>query len=244
MKFISQVKMSVIIPSFFCIAWMSITPAWALSLDALRYVFTGDKDSISVIVSNEAKRTFGGQVWVDNIVESDTRPTFVVTPSFFKLKSEKKQVLRVIKAVNLPQDKESVYWLNLQEIPPLMEGSGLSVAVRTRVKLFYRPAALLKGRKQAEEKMLLLASPDGKSLSLKNTTPYIFAINSLLNDEGVALSIPKEATNKLLMFMPGDEVTVPDTVSQVVSVNDFGELKKHALVRPASVDAQVSSLEQ
>ena len=89
----------------------------SLAADQTRYIFRGDKDALTITVTNNDKeRTFGGQAWVDNIVEKDTRPTFVVTPSFFKVKPNGQQTLRIIMASDhLPKDKESVYWLNLQD---------------------------------------------------------------------------------------------------------------------------------
>ncbi|MFT8148742.1 F4 (K88) fimbrial chaperone FaeE, partial [Salmonella enterica subsp. enterica serovar Infantis] len=94
----------------------------SLAADQTRYIFRGDKDALTITVTNNDKeRTFGGQAWVDNIVEKDTRPTFVVTPSFFKVKPQGQQTLRIIMASDhLPKDKESVYWLNLQDIPPAL----------------------------------------------------------------------------------------------------------------------------
>lgn len=195
----------------------------ALSMDQTRYIFSGDKESVSVTVTNESNKTFGGQTWVDNIVEKDTRPTFVVTPSFFKLKGQGKQVLRIIKANDLPQEKESVYWLSLQEIPPAMEGSGLAVALRTKVKLFYRPAGLLKNRKGAEAGLTL--SPRPGSMALVNSTPYIFAISAVADANGKALTLAPESAEKLLMFMPGDAVTVPAGVAKVDSIDDYGAVQ-------------------
>ena len=126
----------------------------ALTVDQTRYIFRGDKEALTITVTNNDKeRTFGGQAWVDNIVEQDTRPTFVVTPSFFKVKPNGQQTLRIIMASDhLPKDKESVYWLNMQDIPPALEGSGIAIALRTKLKLFYRPAALLAGRKGADQR--------------------------------------------------------------------------------------------
>lgn len=203
----------------------------ALSMDATRYIFPGDKDSVAVTVTNESQKTFGGQAWVDNIVEKDTRPTFVVTPSFFKLKGQGKQVLRIIQATDLPQDKESVYWLNMQDIPPAMEGSGLAVALRTRVKLFYRPAGLLKGRKGAEAGMHVEAGPGAGTLV--NSTPYVFVISAVSDAKGKPLKLSPEAADKLLMFMPGDHVVVPAGVSGVESVDDYGAVTKVTLGSPA-----------
>lgn len=205
---------------------LSWTAHASLSTDQTRYIFSGDTESLTITVKNNDKeRTFGGQAWVDNIVEKDTRPTFVVTPSFFKVKANGQQTLRVIKASDhLPQDKESVYWLNLQDIPPALKGSGLAIALRTKMKLFYRPAGLVAGRKGAEEGISLQTRPDGKAV-LINTTPYIYAIGGLLDANDKQVGVDGDATRKLLMFMPGDEVVVKGTVSKVSSLNDYGALQ-------------------
>ncbi|ELQ4008273.1 F4 (K88) fimbrial chaperone FaeE [Escherichia coli] len=198
----------------------------SLAADQTRYIFRGDKDALTITVTNnDRERTFGGQAWVDNIVEKDTRPTFVVTPSFFKVKPNGQQTLRIIMASDhLPKDKESVYWLNLQDIPPALEGSGIAVALRTKLKLFYRPKALLEGRKGAEEGLSLQSRPDGRTM-LVNTTPYIFAIGSLLDGNGKKIATDNETAQKLLMFMPGDEVQVKGNVVKVDSLNDWGSLQ-------------------
>nr|WP_083275069.1 fimbria/pilus periplasmic chaperone [Edwardsiella hoshinae] len=201
--------------------------AWAsLAADQTRYIFRGDKEALTVTVTNNDKtRTFGGQAWVDNIVEKDTRPTLVVTPSFFKVKPQGQQTLRIIVAADhMPQDRESVYWLNLQDIPPALEGSGIAIALRTRLKLFYRPKALLAGRKGAEGGISLQTRPDGKTL-LVNTTPYIYAIGGLLDAQGRKVTLDSASAQKLLMFMPGDSVVVKGNVVQVESLNDYGELQ-------------------
>lgn len=198
----------------------------SLSLDKTRYIFNGENDSLTITITNNSKEhTFGGQAWVDNIVENDTRPTFVVTPSFFKVTADGKQTLRVIKASDhLPNNKESVYWLNLQDIPPALKGSGLAIALRTKVKLFYRPKSLANGRKGAEEG-ISLQNRSGKTL-LVNTTPYIFAINALFDDKGNKLNVSNETAQQLLMFMPGDEIDVSKLkVTKVESVDDYGDLK-------------------
>ncbi|WP_218077002.1 F4 (K88) fimbrial chaperone FaeE [Escherichia coli] len=206
---------------------MSCQSAMAsLVTDQTRYIFRGDKDALTLTVTNNDKEhTFGGQAWVDNIVEKDTRPTFVVTPSFFKVKPNGQQTLRIIMASDhLPKDKESVYWLNLQDIPPVMEGSGIAVALRTKLKLFYRPKMLLEDRNGAEEGISLQSRPDGRTM-LVNTTPYIFAIGSLLDGNGKKIATDNETAQKLLMFMPGEEVQVKGNVVKVDSLNDWGDLQ-------------------
>lgn len=215
----------------------------SLATDQTRYVFRGDKDALTIMVTNNDKdHTFGGQAWVDNIVEKDTRPTFVVTPSFFKVKPQGQQTLRIIMASDhLPKDKESVYWLNLQNIPPALEGSGIAIALRTKLKLFYRPKALLKGRKGAEEALTLNTRPDGRTM-LVNTTPYIYAIGSLLDTNGKRIEVDDDISQKLLMFMPGDEVQVKENVAKVNSLDDYGALQTWAINQRSPATPEVKSV--
>ena len=43
----------------------------------------------------------------------------------------------------LPQDRESVFYFNLREIPPRSNKPNvLQIALQTRIKLFYRPASI------------------------------------------------------------------------------------------------------
>ncbi|HEN3635284.1 TPA: fimbria/pilus periplasmic chaperone [Yersinia enterocolitica] len=198
----------------------------SLSADQTRYIFRGDQESLTITVTNNNKETmFGGQAWVDNIVEKDTRPTFVATPSFFKVAADGKQTLRIILASDhLPEDKESVYWLNIQDIPPAMQGSGLAIALRSKLKLFYRPKSLIEGRKGAEEGLAVQERSGTKMLV--NNTPYIFAIGGLLDSKGNKLKVDNDTAQKLLMFMPGDIIAIPGlNVSKVESLDDYGELK-------------------
>lgn len=51
----------------------------------------------------------------------------------------------------LPQDRESVYYFNLREIPPKSDKPNtLQLALQTRIKLFYRPKAIIPTREQMD----------------------------------------------------------------------------------------------
>lgn len=208
----------------------ALSASAALSVDQSRYIFEGNKDAISIVVENADKQTYGGQTWIENIKETDTRPTFVVTPPFFKVAGNSKQVLRVIKALDeMPEDKESIYWINLQEIPPANKDGGLSIALRTKVKLLYRPESLMAGRKEAE-KGLSLETIDGKT-TLVNTTPYIFAIAELLNEQDKPLNLDQKAHDELAMFIPGQVFSLPagDKAQKVVAIDDLGYPKTYPI---------------
>ena len=201
----------------------------ALALDATRYIYKGDAQFISAIANNESEEVYGAQVWVDNIVEKDTRPTFIATPSFFKVDGKGKQVFRVMKVSDhMPNDKESIYWLNLQEIPQKREGSGLTMAIRSQVKLIYRPTAIAEGRPAAEENLTVEHVPGGQQLV--NSTPYIFAIGGVVDKNDKAIPFTPEDSDKLTMFMPGDRVNVTGhSVKAVNALSDYGTLETYEL---------------
>ncbi|WP_172427858.1 fimbria/pilus periplasmic chaperone [Vibrio mediterranei] len=204
----------------------------SLALDATRYIYKGDGQFISATVDNRSKEDYGAQIWVENIVENDTRPSFIATPSFFKINKGRTQVFRIMKVSDhMPNDKESIYWLNLQEIPPAGKGSGLAIAIRTRVKLIYRPEAIAEGRLGAEKNLTVEHLPGEQWLV--NTTPYIFTIASVQNAKGEAIELSKEANSGLKMFKPGDRINVTgNQIHSVSALNDFGSVNTYILDGP------------
>ncbi|MFA0179138.1 fimbria/pilus periplasmic chaperone (plasmid) [Vibrio cyclitrophicus] len=215
----------------FLLPLLGVTQAFAaLELDATRYIYDGDSQSISAMASNGSNKEFGAQVWVDNIVEDDTRPTFIATPSFFKIKAEGRQVFRMMKVSDhMPTDKESIYWLNLQEIPPAQQGSGIAMAVRTKVKLLYRPEGLSEGRDGAEKQLSVEHLPGEQWLV--NNTPYIFTIGTVRDSKDSAITLSAEDVDELKMFEPGDRVKLPQgvSVSAVDALNDYGNMETYEL---------------
>ncbi|ENS1097808.1 molecular chaperone [Escherichia coli] len=115
----------------------------------------------------------------------------------------------------LPADRESVYYLSSLAIPPKKGDkgyskavqSGLQFAVNTRIKLFYRPAAL---KDDAVVKALpgkLMVSTDGKTLSIKNPTPYYITMLSMtVNGKSIASDMDT-------MVAPFGTLPVPLTIA-------------------------------
>ncbi|UKA03989.1 fimbria/pilus periplasmic chaperone [Photobacterium damselae] len=195
----------------------------ALTMDNTRYIFEGEKQSIPLKVTNQAPHNYAAQVWIDSNKENTPQDTFVVSPAFFKIDKGARQIIRIMNiGANLPQDKESLFWINLQEIPPKSKENGLVIAIRTRVKLIYRPTALDAGRNRAEEQLTIQHVPGEKWLV--NTTPYIFAINKLLDSESNAITIKKSIQDKMGTFLPGDKINITGKdVKAVDAVNDYGD---------------------
>ncbi|HID8810534.1 TPA: fimbrial chaperone [Enterobacter roggenkampii] len=198
----------------------------AFTLNGTRFIYEEGKKNISMEVSNGTKETYGGQVWIDNISQNDSDVFMVPSPPFFKVAPGRKQVLRLMNVnSNLPSDKESMFLINVQEIPPkpkLAEGSVIAIAMNTQVKLIYRPKALVKGRQEAE-KQLTAIRIDGR-VWLKNPTPYYFAVTKLKVD-GKVVAIPKTQQKALTMLAPFSEVDTGLANSgklTLVAINDWG----------------------
>lgn len=100
--------------------------------------------------------------------------------------------MRIVKQAStakLPGDRETLFFYNMREIPPAPEKNSdhavLQVAIQSRIKVFWRPAAL---RKKAGEKveLQLQVSQQGNQLTLKNPTAYYLTIAYLgRNEKGV-----------------------------------------------------------
>lgn len=91
------------------------------------------------------------QAWIDSgnseILPDDIELPFLVTPPITKLNpgSSQNLTVRVTDKHRLPQNQESIFWLNVLEVP-LNKSTGiapgkniLQAAFKNRIKIFYRP---------------------------------------------------------------------------------------------------------
>src|SRR5699024_1452376 len=86
----------------------------------------------------------------------------------------------------LPKDRESLFWLNVLEIPPKPTGAAsrrnmLRFSFRTRLKLFFRPPNLKGSRPQAPTRLVwtLTGGKGAATLKVHNPTPYYITISAV-----------------------------------------------------------------
>lgn len=73
----------------------------------------------------------------------------------------------------LPQDRESLFYFNLREIPPRSEKANvLQIALQTKIKLFYRPAAIKTRPNEVWQDQLILNKVSG-GYRIENPTPIM-----------------------------------------------------------------------
>lgn len=206
----------------------------AFVLNGTRFIYDEGKKNTSFTVSNEADKTYGGQVWIDNTNQGNG-VYMVPQPPFFKVGAKQKQVIRIMNTEDsLPKDRESLFWLNVQEVPPKpevkdAEGSVLAIAMNTRVKVIYRPAALKDGRQGAEKQLVL--EQRGSETWLKNPTPYYMAVVGVkVNGQNVSLS--DKTLADIAQLKPFSDVSLGKKVTgkaSVDAINDWGGIEEVAI---------------
>jgi len=158
-----------------------------VTLTGTRIVFIeGQKEKI-VRTSNKGELPALVQVWVDegqSAVEGTEHETpFMTIPPLFRIEPGKGQSVRVrYLGQALPKDKESLFWFNLLEVPPNSgeenQSERLSLAFKTRIKLFYRPAALTESSAEQGTKLHWKLARPGE-LFVTNPTPYYLSFYSV-----------------------------------------------------------------
>ena len=100
----------------------------------------------------------------------------------------------------LPEDRESLYWLNIKAIPSSKQVEGvntLQIAINTRIKLLYRPSAV-KGRPEDVADKLEWRR-EGNELVVNNPTPFYMNFQAVtLNGQKVTKAtwaVPKTETH-------------------------------------------------
>lgn len=154
-------------------------------INGTRVIYPASDSEITVQVTNNGKRPVLIQSWLDTGDSQATPDTittpFVLTPPINRLDAGKAQSLRVtaVSAASLPQDRESLFWLNVLEIPgrpgsDFQAENYLQLAVRSRIKFFWRPASLREGVTSAPKSLSWSASSQG--LKVTNPTPYYISL--------------------------------------------------------------------
>lgn len=159
-------------------------------INGTRFIYPGDAREITVQLSNKADRPALAQVWIDDgnaaLTPEQISVPFVITPPVARLEANGGQTVRVhFQGAQLPQDRESLYWLNVLDIPPAptdsAEDNYVQLAIRSRLKLFYRPAGL-PNRTQAVQQMMWKAVPGG--VRIDNPTPFYITVTEIFPEAG------------------------------------------------------------
>lgn len=202
----------------------------AIALDRTRVIFNGAEKSMTVNIENKNKSLpYLAQAWLEDTKGNKISSPITALPPIQRVEpAAKSQVkLQGIESAlhTLPQDQESLFYFNLREIPPKSKKPNtLQLALQTRIKLFYRPAAIATSSSDTpfQEKIKLTRS--GSGYIVNNPTPYyITVINATRKASEVG-----SASFKPLMVPPKGKMPLGVGESQIGNapvltyINDFG----------------------
>lgn len=198
----------------------------AIQAQASRVIYDASAKAATLSLKNNADKPYMVQSWLEagKTTNGDDKIPFVVTPPLVKIDPQKESTLRFIySGTGLATDRESQYWINIQEIPPKPEDENvLQLAVRTKIKLFYRPKQVNIQLEDAIKKVNW--SVQGNALKLENNSPLFITIGDLrLGDQTGPLAqmqddmVPPFQSITVLTDLPRNTKTIHYTY-----LNEFG----------------------
>ncbi|MGY4534062.1 P pilus assembly chaperone PapD [Pseudomonas sp. TE3786] len=186
-------------------------------------------------MTNEGEDPKLVQIWIDDgdrqASPDKIKVPFVVLTPIFRMDAKKGQVTRIQYTHNkdLPTDRESVFWLNVLEIPakPSLkekEENYLQFRYRTRIKLFFRPKGIVGTAVEAPDKLVFKYKPG--YIQVENPTAFYLSISSLdvgKDAQGGKLeSQMLEPFSKKMFELKGQTKAVLEPVIKFSAINDFG----------------------
>lgn len=203
----------------------------AVGLDRTRVIFDGGKEATSVnITNNNTQLPYLAQGWIEDESGKKITSPLIVLPPVQRLEPGKQSQVKVQAlpaAKSLPQDRETVYYFNLREIPPRSEKANtLQIALQTRIKLFYRPQAITPSQQDFSNpwQQKLTLTREGEHYKVNNPTPYyVTLVDARSTKEGKTV-----AGFEPLMVPPKGAQTLGPTIQALgktpylAYVNDYG----------------------
>ncbi|EOI1394316.1 molecular chaperone [Klebsiella oxytoca] len=204
----------------------------AIVITGTRVIYPAAEKEVSVKMNNNGSGPVLIQAWVDSGDPKSTPETakapFVLTPPINRVNAGRGQTLRLrYTGEALPQEKESIFYLNVLEVPPKVANpdkqNRLQMAFRSRLKVFFRPAGLSRNAAtEAPSKVIWTRS--GNQVTARNPTPFHITIAYLTEDDKGDKPISEGG-----MMAPGGTQTFILTKSVAtfypVVINDYGALR-------------------
>lgn len=222
--------------------WCFSTLSFAgIVLGGTRVIYPADQNEVTVNMRNAGTLPVLAQSWIDNGNQSQTPDKipspFVITPPINRIDAGKGQTLRIslINKQSIPENKESVFYLNVLEIPSkdknLSDTNHISIAFRTRIKIFYRPTSLTGSANEAPE--LLQWELVNGGVKAINPTPFYITLGKV-----TYTNVGKKYETDGNMIAPGstsdfhfsnvNDINDTSNIS-FSSINDYGAVVSHKL---------------
>lgn len=215
--FIKMIKYKTVF-SIILVPWVIMlttsTSYSAVTLAGTRFVYNASESSLEIGMTNRDKNPYLVQSWVSKYTPPGTKDLnkdndnipFIVTPPLFKMEPNDSNTLSIVKRddITLPNDRESVFYLNVKAIPGKVKDSrsSLMISVASSMKLLYRPINL-EGENAINAWEKVNFQQVGKFLVANNPTPYYITFYEI-DVNGTKTKLPQNA-----MIAPFGKWTLP-----------------------------------
>lgn len=203
----------------------------AVSLDHSRVIFTQGDKSQSVSAYNSANKKYLIQSLVFSSLDAENEPShnFTVIPPIVTLKENSHNALKILpKGLNeLPQDKESLFYLMVNFIPEIKQkdnnennqiNTKFNLSTKIVIKMFYRPNGIDGNVKDYINKLAVKQS--GNKIIINNPSPYHYTFVNIKMDGKLYTS------DRAPMVAPFStiEISIAKKISKLEwgIINDYG----------------------
>lgn len=201
---------------------ISTSAVAGIKVDRTRLIYNESDNGVVLNVTSLGKQDILIQSWITEVDGKRETQQLMVVPPVQQLAAGQSRAVRVLnKGSNLPHDRESVFWLHVQEIPKKdgNQTNTLKLAIRNSLKVFWRPAEIAK---EASSYSTLLnkvkTNRVGNTLIIENPTPFYLTVNKVAGGNNKV-----QLVNKMIppFGKMNVNITLP-TVTHLVFIDDFG----------------------
>ncbi|WP_219406726.1 molecular chaperone [Pseudomonas sp. Colony2] len=221
---------------------LALLPLWhsaanaAVTVGATRLIYDGASNEANLNVSNRDDTSpYLVQSWVSHFGSGNEESVdnFIVTPPLFRLDADKENILRIIftGGPEVPQDRESLFLMNVKAIPAMSDDQKgknvLQIALKTTIKLFYRPAGLKGSLKDAVAQVNWKAQAGALAVNNASKLHVVVSelkLNGLPITQAPDVLRPGEARELPIQAKAGDEV-------QLSYIDDYGSIVTAPVIR-------------
>lgn len=188
-------------------------------LNGTRIIIDGSKNEKTIQFTNAGDQPALIQIQAVN-PDANSTPPFVALPQIFRIAPNAGQTVKVnVTEKNLPQDRESLFYLDYTELPSVKKGdedkNKLYLVIKNRVKVIVRPGDL--DFSVDKVRQALSWRIQGHTILLKNASPFYANIRSFVLVKG----------NNALSW--DDAVTLAPFSEQRITLKGHSSLSGYAL---------------
>ena len=213
-------------------------------ISGTRVIYPESAKDVTVNMENRGGKPLLVQTWLedgrDTTNPQELKLPFIITPPVSRVDAGKGQTVRITwLGQPLAQDRETMYWFNVLEVPPKAKNAEtqnmLQLAFRTRIKMFFRPNGL-KGSPSAAAAQLTWSQQQQNSkpvLVARNDSPYYISLAKVTAQSG---GTSEEVEPHVVAPFSSQAMTFTRTgaakVTQITytSINDYGGVEQHQTV--------------